>query len=152
MASARFGFPPCPLPALAKTTFPLAFCINSVSSAELETGGRWRAGDAGGCGSQMYARFLNFWAPFEFCGLLGFRLPLPNSFDQKLKLYFGAAPRGKRRQRPRGDGDMFSATATTTKAFSHKGPPIRGRHRRRTRRLSEHSMSAKCTCSSARML
>lgn len=95
---------------------------------------------------------LNFWAPFEFCGLLGFRLPLPNSFDQKLKLYFGAAPRGQRRQRPRGDGDMFSATATTTKAFSHKGPPIRGRHRRRTRRLSEHSMSAKCTCSSPRML
>lgn len=145
-------FPSLPTPALAKTTFPLAFCINSVSSAELETGGRRSAGSAGGCGSQMYARFLNFWAPFEFCGLLGFRLPLPNSFDQKLKLYFGAAPRGQRRQQPRGDGDMFRATATTTKAFSHKGPPIRGRHRRRTRRLSEHSMSAKCTCSSPRML
>lgn len=56
------------------------------------------------------------------------------------------------RQGDSGDGDMFSATATTTKAFSHKGPPIRGRHRRRTRRLSEHSMSAKCTCSSPRML
>jgi len=132
---------------LTKTTFPLAFCINSV-----------------GCGSQMYARILTiFRAPFW--GFLP-GLPLPNSFDQKLKLYFGVAPTGKATTATANveTRDMFSATAAT-KAFSHKEPTVRGQrcphphphphphpqfhaHPRCTRRLSEHSMSAKCTCNS----
>lgn len=64
-----------------------------------------------GDGSRKYALHFSSWL-----------LPLPNSFDQKLKLYFGAQPAVKRSatQGPK-TRDMFSGTAAATKAFSHKG-------------------------------
>lgn len=52
------------LPSLAKTTFPLAFCINSVCSAELETGVR-RQEEGWGCRGM---RLPNVCSIFEFLG------------------------------------------------------------------------------------
>lgn len=110
-----------------------------------------------GDGSRKYALHFSSWL-----------LPLPNSFDQKLKLYFGAQPAVKRSatQGPK-TRDMFSGTAAATKAFSHKGcrtqdagcKMVDGGFGEKagepcTRRLSEHSMSAdsvgKCSSSPAK--
>lgn len=102
--------PSAPQPYRQRPHFRWHFCINSEDSPQ-------------------YVQFVGFWFLVVRIRVLasGLRLPLPNSFDQKLKLYFGVAPTGKRRQRrqQRVDRDMFSATAAAaTKAFSHKEPPI----------------------------